>query len=415
MMSKVKEKFLKDKPHCNVGTIGHVDHGKTTLTAAITKVLSTRDGASTKFMKYSDIDKHVEERRRGITISAAHVEYQTAARHYTHIDCPGHQNYIKNMITGATQMDGAILVIALTEGPQEQTREHVILAKEVGIPYLVIYGNKLDALLEPETADFVELLSRELVSSYSYPDDLPFIKGSARKALEEPFNELSAIGSGSVEELMEVVDDYIKQPARSVDEPFLMAIEEVYSISGRGTVVTGKVERGQLTVGADVELVGPKVLKSICTGLEMYNRSLDVAAAGESVGALVRGISKKEVKRGFVLSVPGAVRPYSYFIAKAYFLTHLEGGRKKPVFTNYMPQFFFRTSSVTGSITFEDEGMAMPGDTVEFVGKLVERSPISEGLRFVMREGTITLGAGIILRVSATPLTFDDVVTTLDE
>jgi elongation factor Tu len=291
---KTKEKFLREKLHCNIGTIGHVDHGKTTLTAAITKVLSTRN-TSTVFTKYSDIDKHVEERRRGITISASHIEYQTKYRHYTHIDCPGHQNYIKNMITGATQMEGVILVVALTEGPQEQTREHVILAKEVGIPYMVVYGNKLDALPELDMKEFVELETRELVANYGFPSDLPFIAGSARKALEEPLDAETSIGTGSVEELMNTVDEYIKQPSRLDDAPFLMSIEEIYSISGRGTVVTGKVERGKISVGAEVEVVGPKVFKTTCTGLEMYNKYLDIAIAGENVGALLRGVAKKDV------------------------------------------------------------------------------------------------------------------------
>jgi elongation factor Tu len=399
MMSKQKEKFIREKPHCNIGTIGHVDHGKTTLTAAITKVLSIK-GTATKFMKYSDIDKHVEERKRGITISAAHIEYQTNERHYTHIDCPGHQNYIKNMITGATQMEGVILVVALTEGPQEQTREHVILAKEVGIPYMIIYGNKLDAILEADMKDFVELETRELVSSYSYPIDLPFICGSARKALEEPMNAETEIGTGSIEELMRNVDSYIKQPDRPVDASFLMSIDEVYSISGRGTVVTGKVESGKISVGSEIEIIGSKLFKTVCTGLEMYNRYLDVAVAGENIGALIRGISKKEVKRGFVVAQPGTVKATSKFLAKAYFLTAKEGGRSKPFYSNYMPQFFFRTANITGSVVLPEEiSTAMPGETLTFEVKLLEKAAINEGLRFAMREGTITLGAGIILKV----------------
>lgn len=398
MLSKVKEKFIRTKPHCNIGTIGHVDHGKTTLTAAITKILSVN--TSTKFLKYSDIDKHVEERRRGITISAAHVEYETQSRHYTHIDCPGHQNYIKNMITGATQMEGAILVVALTEGPQEQTREHVILAKEVGIPYMVIYGNKLDAILEPEFAFFVESEARELVETYGFPGDLPFIKGSARKALEE--EEPTEIGTASVEALMTIVDSYIKQPERPENAPLLMSIEEVYSISGRGTVVTGKVEQGTLNIGAEIEIVGKKVIKTLCTGLEMYNKSLDVAIAGENVGVLVRSVHKGDVRRGYVLAQPGTIKPVKTFRAKAYLLTAAEGGRKKPFFSKYMPQFFFRTANITGSVLLEESvSVAMPGDTITFEVELVEHAPVTVGLRFAMREGAVTLGAGIILETDA--------------
>jgi elongation factor Tu len=396
-MSKIKEKFIKDKAHCNIGTIGHVDHGKTTLTAAITKVLSI-SGTNTKFTKYADIDKHVEERRRGITISATHIEYETKLRHYTHIDCPGHQNYIKNMITGAAQMDGAILVIALTEGPQEQTREHVILAKQVGISYLIIYGNKLDAVLEKDSIDVVELLSLELIASYGYSADSPFIKGSARKALEE--NTPSDLGTGSITTLMKAVDEFIPQPDRAYDAPFLLAIEEIYSISGRGTVVTGKIEKGKISINSEVELIGSKIFKTICTGLEMYNKSLETALAGDSVGALIRGISKKDVKRGFVLSEPGIIKPYIAFAAKAYFLSYEEGGRKKPIFSNYMPKFFFRTASITGAIILdESHDKIFPGDTVEFKVKLVEKAPLVDGLHFLMREGTLTLGAGVMLKV----------------
>lgn len=404
-MSKTKEKFIRVKPHCNIGTIGHVDHGKTTLTAAITKVLAT--STDTKFLKYSDIDKHVEERRRGITISAAHVEYETAVRHYTHIDCPGHQNYIKNMITGATQMEGVILVVALTEGPQEQTREHVILAKEVGIPYMVVYGNKLDVLLEPDLAFFVESETRELVANYGFPFDLPFVKGSARKALEE--EEFSEIGSGSVLALMKCVDEYIAQPQRLEKESFLMSIEEIYSISGRGTVVTGKIEQGTICLGMELEVVGKKIIKTLCTGLEMYNKSLDVAIAGDNVGVLVRSISKGEVKRGDVLAQPGTIKPTKVFKAKAYFLTASEGGRKRPIFSKYMPQFFFRTANITGSV-FLDASAAFinPGDTTIFKVELVDYAPLTVGLRFAMREGTITLGAGIILELNPDSDEFDD-------
>jgi len=400
-MTKQKEKFIREKPHCNIGTIGHVDHGKTTLTAAITKVLASK-GTNTKLMKYSDIDKHVEEKRRGITISASHVEYQTENRHYTHIDCPGHQNYIKNMITGATQMEGAILVVALTEGPQEQTREHVILAKEVGIPYMVVYGNKADAVLEEDMKLFVEMETRELVSAYSFPEDLPFISGSARKALEEEPGSESEIGTASIEHLMRVVDEYIKQPERPENAPLLMSIEEIYSISGRGTVVTGKVEQGRLDVGSEVEIVGSKIFKTLCTGLEMYNRYLESAVAGENVGALVRAVSKKEVKRGYVLAQPGTIAPIKRFRAKAYFLTANEGGRKKPFSSNYMPQFFFRTANITGSVILDESTpFVMPGDTTTFEVKLLEAAPVTVGLRFAMREGTVTLGAGIVLEFLA--------------
>lgn len=398
-MVKQKEKFIREKLHCNIGTIGHVDHGKTTLTAAITKVLSLK-GTDTKAMKYSDIDKHVEERRRGITISASHIEYQTESRHYTHIDCPGHQNYIKNMITGATQMEGVILVVALTEGPQEQTREHVILAKEVGIPYMIVYGNKLDSVLESEMLLFVEMETRELVASYSYPEDLPFVFGSARFALEEEIGFETEIGTKSVEKLMTFVDNYIKQPERPDNEPLLMSIEEIYSISGRGTVVTGKIEQGKIEIGNEVEIVGSKIFKTMCAGIEMYNKSLDLAVSGENVGVLVRSINKKDIKRGFALVKVGFIVPSFKFMAKAYFLTAKEGGRKKPFFSNYMPQFFFRTANITGSLTLQaDINVAMPGDTLTFEVKLLEPAAIKEGLRFAMREGTITLGAGIILKI----------------
>lgn len=400
-MTKQKEKFIREKPHCNIGTIGHVDHGKTTLSAAITKVLASK-GTNTKVMKYGDIDKHVEEKRRGITIDATHIEYQTEFRHYTHIDCPGHQNYIKNMITGATQMEGAILVVALTEGPQEQTREHVILAKEVGIPYMIVYGNKLDAVLEEEMKMFVEMETRELLTTYSYPGDLPFVMGSARWALEEEIGNESEIGTGSIETLMHHVDTYIKQPQRPDDAPLLLSIEEVYSISGRGTVVTGKIEQGKLEVGGEVEIVGVKVFKTLCTGLEMYNKYLDVAVSGENVGVLVRAVGKKDVKRGFVLAQPGSIIPSKRFRAKAYFLTAKEGGRKKPFFSNYMPQFFFRTANMTGSVILDDDvPVAMPGDTLTFEVKLLEPAAVTVGLRFAMREGTVTLGAGIILEILA--------------
>lgn len=395
MAKAEKLKFVRSKPHCNVGTIGHVDHGKTTLTAAITRVLSKSGGS--QFMRYDQIDKSPEEKKRGITITASHVEYETANRHYTHIDCPGHQNYIKNMITGAAQMEGAILVVDVTQGPQEQTREHVILAKEVGVPYMLVYGNKMDALLDPTMKDFVEMETRALVSSYGFPDDLPMIFGSARKALEE--TEESAIGHESVVALMDMVDKYVQLPQRPVNEPFLMAIEDIFTIQGRGTVLTGKVESGTITVGAEVEIVGAKTLKTVCTGLEMYHKVLDSAQVGENVGALVRNVRKDEVRRGYVLAKPGFLKASFKFEAKAYLLTKEEGGRHKPFKSSYKPQFFFRTANITGEIILKEAEVAMPGETITFEVKLVEKAAINDGLRFVMREGTKTLGAGIILKV----------------
>lgn len=391
-----KEKFLRQKPHCNIGTIGHVDHGKTTLTAAITKVLANKGTAL--FTPYDMIDKHKEERARGITINASHVEYETANRHYTHIDCPGHQAYIKNMITGATQMEGVILVVAITEGPQEQTREHVILAKEVGIPYMVIFANKIDAVLEKDMVEYVEVETRELVSSYNFPEDLPMIFGSARLALEE--EHPSELGTKRIEMLMAVVDDYIKQPVRPVNEPFLMPIEDVFQIQGRGTVATGKIERGIINLGSDVEIIGTKAIKSSCTGIEMYHKYMDSAEVGENVGLLLRGVDKKELRRGYLVTAPGSVKPYDSFEAKAYFLTVKEGGRSKPIRSNYKPQFFFRTANVTGTVILpEGVEVIMPGDTVTLKVNLLEPTPLNEQLRFVMREGTVTLGAGVILRL----------------
>jgi elongation factor Tu len=395
-MAKQKEKFIRTKPHCNIGTIGHVDHGKTTLTAAITKVLSAKGLA--QFAAYSDIDKHVEERARGITITASHVEYETDNRHYTHIDCPGHQNYIKNMITGATQMEGVILVVAVTEGPQEQTREHVLLSREVGIPYMVVFGNKMDMLKEMDLAEYVEMEVRDLLASYNYPETSPFIFGSAKLALEE--SEPSDYGTKAVEKLMAAVDEHVLMPERAVDAPFLMPISEVYSIQGRGTVVTGKIEKGKVVVGDEVDIVGARFFKTVCTGLEMYKRTLDEAVAGENVGVLIRSIKKTDIKRGFVLAKPGTAKAADCFRAKAYFLTDKEGGRSKPLFETFMPQFFFRTSNITGSFKFEDGvQVIMPGDTVTFKVKLLEKAALDVGVRFAMREGTITLGTGIILEV----------------
>jgi elongation factor Tu len=394
---KQKEKFVRAKDHCNIGTIGHVDHGKTTLTSAITKVLSRRV-RETKFVAYSDIDKHAEERRRGITIVATHVEYETSKRHYSHIDCPGHQDYIKNMITGAIQMDGVILVVSVVDGPQVQTREHVILAKEIGIPYMVVFVNKMDALKEPDMVNFVEMETRELVSSYGFSYDLPMIFGSARVALEEDTE--SKIGGLAILELMNIVDTYIKQPVRNLDEPFLMPVEDVFSITGRGTVVTGRVERGVLKIGEEVELVGSKVFRTLCTGLEMFKKILDFAQAGDNVGILVRGVARTDVSRGYVVAHVGTCFSYLKFDARAYILTKGEGGRGTPFYSNYRPQFFFRTSNVTGTIKLK-EGieLVMPGDTVEFSVELQEAVALNVGLRFTLREGRVTVGGGVIVRV----------------
>lgn len=395
MTKKQKEKFEKIKPHCNIGTIGHVDHGKTTLTAAITKVLSRI--TKTRFVAYDDIDKDPTERRRGITINASHVEYQTENRHYTHIDCPGHQDYIKNMILGANQMDGVILVVAMTEGPKEQTREHVILAREIGIKYMVIYGNKLDALLEPELKDLFTIELLGLLSDYGY-EDSPFVFGSARVALNE--DEPSKLGGESILELMKVVDTYIPQPTRSINEPFLMPVEESLSITGRGTVLTGKVERGVLRVGEDVEVIGVKKYQTTCIGLEMYRKILDLAEAGENVGILVRGIHKKSVRRGYVVAKPNSILASNKFDAKIYFLTKEEGGRSKAIYSYFKPQFYFRTSSVTGSVVLPEEmDVVMPGDTVVANIQLIEAVALNEGLRFAIREGSLTIGGGVIIKV----------------
>lgn len=401
MAKVIKEKFTRSKPHCNIGTIGHVDHGKTTLTAAITKVLALKD-TNTKFKSYHDIDSNVEERTRGITINASHVEYETENRHYSHIDCPGHQHYIKNMITGATQMEGVILVVAVTEGPQEQTREHIILAKEIGIPYMVVYVNKMDALKEKEMKDLVEIEIRELVSSYSFPDDLPLIFGSARTALEE--NGSSRLGYESIVELMSTVDSYIKQPERPVDSPFLMPVESGYSISGRGTVLTGKIEQGKIKLNDEIEILNKKIIKTFCTGLEMYRKVLEYAEAGENVGILVKGVpltenKRKNVGRGDVVAAPGTLGIYDAFEAKAYILEKKEGGRSKPFSSNYKPQFFFRTANVTGTVTLPEDSIAMPGDTITFTVKFDQKIPLNEGLRFALREGSLTIGAGIITRL----------------
>ena len=378
-----------------IGTIGHVDHGKTTLTAAITKCLQGIGG--TYFHDYHDIDSHVEERTRGITINAAHIEYETEKRHYSHIDCPGHQQYVKNMLTGAVQMEGAILVVAVNDGPQVQTREHIILAKEVGIPYLIIYINKLDLMMEGDMKDLVELEVRELLDTYGFTGDIPCVKGSARRALEE--QDACEVGTGSVKTLMNFVDTYIKQPDRKKDVPFLMAIEGIFMATGRGTVLTGKIESGVVKIGDALEVVGGRDnITTSCMGLEMFKKSLDIAEVGDNVGVLVKAVKRDDVKRGYVLSALNNIKAYSIFKAKIYALTHKEGGRKKPFASNYTPQFFFRTANMTGTIILpEDVSVVMPGDSCQVTVKLVDKVPLNLGLRFVMREGNITIGAGIIL------------------
>eukprot|EP01127_Copromyxa_protea_P006681 TRINITY_DN16682_c0_g1_i1.p1 TRINITY_DN16682_c0_g1~~TRINITY_DN16682_c0_g1_i1.p1 ORF type:complete len:398 (+),score=29.71 TRINITY_DN16682_c0_g1_i1:131-1324(+) len=393
MLAKKVVKFERTKPHCNIGTIGHVDHGKTTLTAAITKVLAGI--GNTSFRGYSDIDNCTEERERGITINAAHIEYETELRHYSHIDCPGHQQYVKNMLTGAAQMEGAILVVAVNDGPQVQTREHVILSKEVGIPYIVVYINKLDFKIGADMKDLVELEVRELLESYGFPDDLPVLKGSARTALEE--SEPTDLGTNSVKELMDTVDTYVKQPERSLDAAFLLSIESTLVAKGRGTVVTGKVEQGKVNINDELEVVGTDIKSTTCLGLEMFRKSLDYAEVGDNVGILIRGIKKDDVSRGFILSTPGSIKPYNSFNAKVYILTKKEGGRHKGFSSNYKPQFFFRTLNVTGTITLLDNtSFAMPGDSLNINVVLVNKVPLSAGLRFVMREGNLTIGAGVI-------------------
>jgi len=399
LTKKVKVKFERTKPHCNIGTIGHVDHGKTTLTAAITRCLQGVGG--TVFKAYSDIDNHVEERVRGITINAAHVEYETLKRHYSHIDCPGHQQYVKNMLTGAVQMEGAILVVSVNDGPQVQTREHIILAKEVGIKYMVVFINKLDSLQEPEMKDLVELEVRELLESYNYPADLPVIKGSARMALEEDLKAPSELGMGSVKNLMDTVDTYIKQPERNFNAPFLLSIEQSYVITGRGTVVTGKIEQGSVKITDNLEIIGnnkrKEIISTVCLGLEMFRKSMDSAEVGDNVGVLIKGIKKDEVKRGFILAAPGFIKPFKKFSAKVYVLSAEEGGRKKPFVNNFKPQFFFRTANVTGTIALPpDINMVMPGDNLTLIVDLIEYCPLNVGLRFVFRESHSTIGAGVI-------------------
>ena len=396
-MKEAKEKFERNKPHCNIGTIGHVDHGKTSLTAAITKVLAESGGAT--FTAYDQIDKAPEEKARGITISTAHVEYETKNRHYAHVDCPGHADYVKNMITGAAQMDGAILVVSASDGPMPQTREHILLARQVGVPALVVFMNKVDLVDDPELIDLVEMEVRELLVKYDFPgDDIPITKGSAKCALD---NTSPEIGHDAVLALMKTVDDYIPQPERPVDLPFLMPVEDVFSISGRGTVVTGRIERGVVKVGEEVEIVGLKAtVKTVVTGVEMFRKLLDSGQAGDNVGCLLRGTKREDVERGQVLCKPGSVKPHTKFKAEAYILTKDEGGRHTPFFTNYRPQFYFRTTDVTGIVTLpEGTEMVMPGDNVTMDVALIVPIAMEEKLRFAIREGGRTVGAGVVASI----------------
>jgi len=392
-----KEKFERTKPHCNVGTIGHVDHGKTTLTAAITKVLAEAGGA--EFTAYDEIDKAPEERERGITISTAHVEYETENRHYAHVDCPGHADYVKNMITGAAQMDGAILVVSAADGPMPQTREHILLARQVGVPAIVVYMNKVDQVDDEELLELVELEVRELLSSYDFPgDDIPIVMGSALAALEDSDE---ATGKESIAKLMEAVDSYIPQPERAVDQPFLMPIEDVFSISGRGTVVTGRVESGILNTGDNVEIVGIRDTQTtVCTGVEMFRKILDQGEAGDNIGCLLRGTKREEVERGQVVAAPGSITPHRKFSCEAYILTKEEGGRHTPFFGNYRPQFYFRTTDVTGTVELPSgTEMVMPGDNISMNVELITPIAMDQGLRFAIREGGRTVGAGVVTSI----------------
>ena len=392
-----KENFVRNKPHCNIGTIGHVDHGKTTLTAAITKVLAEAGGAEAT--DYADIDKAPEERERGITINTAHVEYETDGRHYAHVDCPGHADYIKNMITGAAQMDGAILVVSASDGPMPQTREHILLARQVGVPAIVVFLNKVDQVDDEELLELVELEVRELLSSYEFPgDDIPIIKGSALAAIE---GGDAAIGSDAVKELMAAVDEFVPQPDRPVDMPFLMPIEDVFTISGRGTVVTGRVERGVVATGDEIEIVGIReTSKTTCTGVEMFRKILDRGEAGDNVGCLLRGIGREDVERGQVLAAPGSIDPHTKFSCECYILTKEEGGRHTPFFKGYKPQFFFETTDVTGSVELpEGTEMVMPGDNVTMNVELIAPIAMEEGQRFAIREGGRTVGAGVVTAI----------------
>src|SRR5205809_1333916 len=392
-----KAKFERNKPHCNIGTIGHVDHGKTTLTAAITYTLAKTGGA--KSMSYADIDAAPEEKARGITINTAHVEYETAARHYAHVDCPGHADYIKNMITGAAQMDGAILVVSAADGPMPQTREHILLARQVGVPYIIVYMNKCDMVDDAELLELVEMEVRELLDKSEFPGDAtPIIHGSAKLALEGDKGEL---GEGSIMKLAEALDTYIPTPERAIDGAFLMPVEDVFSISGRGTVVTGRVERGVIKVGEEIEIVGiTPTQKTTCTGVEMFRKLLDQGQAGDNVGILLRGTKREEVQRGQVLCKPGSVKPHTHFTAEIYVLSKEEGGRHTPFFNNYRPQFYFRTTDVTGAVELaKDKEMVMPGDNVSITVKLINPIAMEEGLRFAIREGGRTVGAGVVAKI----------------
>jgi len=392
-----KGKFERTKPHVNVGTIGHVDHGKTTLTAAMTAVLAAKFGGDVK--KYDDIDNAPEEKARGITINTAHVEYQTAKRHYAHVDCPGHADYVKNMITGAAQMDGAILVVSAADGPMPQTREHILLARQVGVPYIVVYMNKCDMVDDAELLELVELEVRELLSKYDFPGDtIPIVKGAAKLALEGDKGEL---GEQSIMKLAEALDSYIPQPKRAIDQPFLMPIEDVFSISGRGTVVTGRVERGIVRVGDEIEIVGLKpTIKTTCTGVEMFRKLLDEGQAGDNVGVLLRGTKREEVERGQVLAKPGSITPHTKFECEVYVLSKEEGGRHTPFFNGYRPQFYFRTTDVTGSVQLpEGTEMVMPGDNIKMVVTLIQPIAMDQGLRFAVREGGKTVGAGVVAKI----------------
>ena len=392
-----KAKFERTKPHVNVGTIGHVDHGKTTLTAAITTILSKKFGGEAK--AYDQIDAAPEEKARGITINTAHVEYETATRHYAHVDCPGHADYIKNMITGAAQMDGAVLVVSAADGPMPQTREHILLARQVGVPYIIVYLNKCDMVDDEELLELVEMEVRELLSKYEFPgDDIPIVKGSALKALE---GDASDIGEASIFRLADALDSYIPTPERTVDKPFLLPIEDVFSISGRGTVVTGRVERGIVKVGEEIEIVGIKpTVKTTCTGVEMFRKLLDQGQAGDNVGVLLRGTKREEVERGQVLAKPGSITPHTHFTGEVYVLSKDEGGRHTPFFNNYRPQFYFRTTDVTGAISLpEGTEMVMPGDNIQMTVKLICPIAMEEGLRFAIREGGRTVGAGVVAKI----------------
>ena len=396
-----KQKFERNKPHVNIGTIGHVDHGKTTLTAAITKVLALKGQA--KFEAYDMIDKAPEERERGITINTAHVEYETDKRHYAHVDCPGHADYVKNMITGAAQMDGAILVVAASDGPMAQTREHILLARQVGVPAIVVFMNKVDQVDDPELLELVEMDIRDLLSKYEFPgDDIPIIKGSALAALESTSTDVNAPEYAPILELMDAVDEYIPTPDRKADLPFLMPVEDTMTITGRGTVATGRVERGQLKVGDEVEIIGLKEerAKTVVTGIEMFRKTLDYAEAGDNIGALLRGVQRKDIERGQVLCKPGTIHPLTKFEGQVYVLKKEEGGRHTPFFTNYRPQFYFRTTDVTGVITLPDgKEMCMPGDNVKISVELITPIAIEEGLRFAIREGGRTVGSGVVTKV----------------